>query len=392
MKPLALIIILFMGLFSTSIVQAKTHSKKRHHKTQDKKAQSAVDPIALKLIAQIDERPIRVPQNEVTSVEVVPTKSAWLAQIYILNLVEASNLTAILSDKLLQTRVFEHYLGQKSDRFLLHTIGLKEFLLKYHLTDPEGQLIPDTDNFEEALATEFPSGFVVRPALGVAPLERNHGLFASNDDFLKAIFRPDNQLYQARTLHQNIKSHIIGSVASGEAIILQDDFTKSYRAPQKLKMKVYERIRLHSFENKVVQDATPDLWSLRRNFDVNAEQTKNIEKFVQDFLDSLPEVCTTRQAWGIDVGLLDNGEMKILDIITNRGMKTAWSSYLDEPRILGAYTRHIQEHLNIEFRGFGGFLFKQNLANYLNYWQLKKERGSHIGTSQILSAMPPWPF
>ncbi len=382
----------------SDLSQAAKHNKNRSHKQRHSSKHTApasqVDEIVTKLLADIDERPIavRTDTSDKLVIEADPNKSSWLQQIYAKNLVEASKFTALLSDKLLQRRIFEHFLAENSDHFLLHTIGLKEFLLKYQLVDPDGELIPDTDNFEEALAQEFPYGFIVRPALGVAPLERNHGLFAKNDDFLKEIFRPHNSLYIASTLHQKIKSHIIHAVASGEAIILQEDFVNTYQSKQKLKQKVYERIRLHSFEDRIVKSATPDLWVLKRNFEVGDEQIKNVENFAQAFLDKLPKTLTARQAWGIDVALLDNGEIKILDVVTNRGIKSFWSSYLDEPKILGAYTRHIQDNFNIDFRGFSGFLFRSNLANYANYWQLKRERSSQIASSGILSSMPPWPF
>lgn len=359
-------------------------------------SKNQIDMIVSKLISEIESRPLRgqmsTDQADKITIECDPNKNAWLKAIYAANLVEASKLTALLSDKILQRRIFEHYLGDQADHFMLRSIGLKEFVFKYHLADAEGQLIPNTDNFEEALALEFPNGFVVRPALGVAPLERNHGLFATNDDFLKEIFKPTNSLYQANTLHRKIKSHIINAVASGEAIILQEDIVHSSHTKQRLKNKVYERIRLHSYESRLIEGAIPELWANKRNFAIGETETKSVETFVADFLKALPPRLMTRQAWSIDVGLLDNGEVKILDIVTNRGAKSFWSSYLDEPRILGAYTRHFQENLDVEFKGLNGLIFRANLANYINYWDLKKERSKRFGNPEILSSLPPWPF
>ncbi len=395
--------LLCLTLLSVSYsANANSKLNKPHHKISKKsKSLHPVELIVEKLVSEIETRSsIRDPEletQEVSVIEADATKASWLQKVYAAHLVEASKLTAMLSDKLLQNRIFEHYLLDRSDHFLLHSIGLKEFLLKYHLVDSEKQLIPNTDNFEEALAEEFPNGFMVRPALGVAPLERNHGLFATNDDFLKEIFRPHNSLYQPNTLFRPIKSHIINAVASGEAIILQEDFVRSFQSKQRLKFKSYERLRLHSFENKVVANANPELWFVKRNFEVSAADIKKTEVFVQSFLDLLPKNLTAKQAWGIDVALLDNGELKIIDIITNRGLKSFWSSYLDEPKILGAYSRHLEEYANVNFQGFNGILFRSNLANYFNYWKLKRARSAEFPkqmsfSAQIFGALPPWPF
>lgn len=397
-KP-GLLVILFIFAIAPDLGRAVVHSKKilrKSHSTKHSLNSSQVDSIVVNLISEIEARPLRIQTNvessEKQTLSAEPNKASWLQQLYLANLVEASKITALLSDKLLQNRVFEHYLLSQSEHFLLHTIGLKEFLLKHHLVDSENKLIPNTDTFEEALALEFPNGFIVRPALGVAPLERNHGLFATSDDFLKEIFRPRNSLYHSSTLYRKIKSHIINAVASGEAIVLQEDFAKAFQSKQHLKSKFYERVRIHTFENKVVKNAVPKLWVNKRNFEVGEDQIEKLENFVQEFLDALPNSLTTRQAWSLDVALLDNGEIKILDVVTNRGLKSSWTSYLDEPKIIGAYTRHLHSHLDIEFSGWSGILFRSNLANYANYWQLKKNRTSRIGSSQIMSSLPPWPF
>jgi len=381
------------------------HSSHRHHKGQNTEEADvgSSNKIVAKLLSDIEARPVREDLHSQLSsqlndsIEVDANKISWLQQVYRMNLVEASSLTALLADKLLQYKVLSHFLEAKTNHFMFHTMGLKEFILKHQLADPEGELIPDTDRFEEALAEEFPNGFVVRPALGISPAEKKHGIYASSDDFLKEIFRPHNALYQAQTLHLKIKSHFLNRVASGEAIVLQDDFSRSYVASQntpiqKIKFRKYEKIRLHCFENKVVESAIPELWVAKRQFEMSDDQTHQIEAFVQDFLDSLPIKLTTRQAWGVDVALLDNGEMKILDLITNQGVKTAWSAYLDEPKILGAYTRHLEKNLNLKFQGLNGFIFRNNLANFFNYWQLKKERANLGGVSQITASLPPWPF
>jgi len=373
-----------MVLSKSKIGRADQKAKKKAHFARAPARSPSRDPDYLEsrvqsLLNEISQRPLRLSKPAApleSKLDTQATKSAWLKQIYSLNLVEASKLTELMSDKLLQYKIFSSFLKERRERFLLHSMGLKEFLVKHHLVAPNGEIAIDPDTIENALADEFPTGFVVRPSLGIAPGEKSQGLFANSDEFIKDLLKKNSRVYQADTLYQPIKSHIINEVASGEAIILQEDVTRSLGLKQKLHIKSYERVRVHSFEGQVVADAIPELWVTTRAFKIGAEQNQKIEKYVQEFLDQLPPTLTTRQAWGIDVAVLDNGEMKILDVVTNRGLKIAWSSYLEEPKVLGAYSRHFEQNCDLQFTGLAGFLIRHDLANYLSYWQARREKTS----------------
>ena len=113
------------------------------------------------------------------------------------------------------------------------------------------------------------------------------------------------------------------------------------------------------------------------------------EVFVQDFLKELPTAVVARQAWGIDVAVFDNGEMKINDIVTNRGLKTAWSSYLEQPRIIEAYAKHFESISGVSFVGFNGGSSDTVLRTTFHSWERRIDKAR--GFSKVLAYLPPWP-
>ncbi len=370
---LSFLLMIFLASTSTALPhKTKSRNSAKHERFDKNKLDAQIQILA----EQISARPVTIAKNEDLKLNVDANKTAWLKQIYALNLVEASKLTELMSDKLIQYKLFSHYLTSETEKFLLHSIGLKEFLIKYNLVKTNSELIPDPDLIENALAEEFPYGFVVRPALGIAPTEKSHGLFLNSDSFIKELFKKDSLIYQPKTLHQAIRSHIIQAVASGEAIVLQGDLLREISIKNRRSAKTYERIRIHSFQNQVVSGASPELWVSKRSFEIPKLQHDKAESFVQEFLDKLPSQLTARQAWGIDVAVLNTGEMRILEIVTNRGQKIAWSSYLEQPKILGAYSRHLEKNLGLEFTGVSGAVLRLNMANYFNYWEIRREKAS----------------
>jgi hypothetical protein len=380
----------------------RSGSKKKHRSTASiskkraKKTQAPLDPPAFiafrtqKVMSALKSRPVH-PTATFDSVEVEASasKGPWLELVYGKNMIENNWATEMLTDKRLFYEVLCRELGQeRANQIYPKTVGLREFLYKHKLLKPNGEIAVSGEKIEEALHLEFPSGFVVRPAVGVAPNETGRGLFAEPDQLIVEVLRPGNPLYQPSHLKNPVKSHILSAIASGEAVVLQENIVLAADAHKPLKNRFFSEARIHTYEGRVIEGAVPSRWvqkELLKEADIS-----RAEAFVADVLKSLPLTLLNHQAWGIDVAVMDNGDLRIVDIITNRGRKLAWSSYLEQPRVLGAYTRHFEKYYGWKFSGVSGSLIRNNFANYLPYWGKRIEK-SQGGWGKALAYLPPIP-
>jgi hypothetical protein len=344
-----------------------------------------------RVLAELKSRPIRPATGAVSVIELESDaqKGEWLASVYERNLVEASWGTEMLADKLILARVLEAELGPKAAAYYPRTMGLKEFLIKYGLVNASGEINADGDRVEAALFEEFPAGFVARPAVGVAPQETGRGLFPDTDKFVVELIRPGSLLYRSSHMRAPVKSHILNAIASGEAIVLQEDLVRASDARKPLKTRFFQEARVHSYEERVVEGAVPERW-VQTNL-LTREQTRKAEAFVGEFLHALPVSLLTRQAWGIDVAVMDNGEMRVIDVVTNRGRRIQWSSYLEQPRVIGAYARHFENFYGLRYRGVSGYLIRANFANYLPFWEKRIDKAPS-GLAKVLAYLPPVPW
>lgn len=346
---------------------------------------------AQKTLTDLMRRPVRVQNDEASSIEVEasPAKGAWLQALYDKNMIDTSWATEMLADKRIAAEVLEREMGEvKARLYYPKTLGLREFLVKKNLLDARGEINANGDRIEEALAEEFPAGFVVRPAVGIAPQETGRGLFPDTDQFIVELLKPGNPLYAANHLRQPVRSHILDAVASGEGIVLQENIVLAAHARRPLKARFFQEVRVHTYEGRVVAGAVPTRW-VQSNL-LNKTQIAFAEDYVAEFLAALPPALLTKQAWGVDVAVMDNGEMRISEIVTNRGKPVAWSGYLDQPRVIGAYSRHLEQYYGVRFGGWSGTLIRHNFANYLPYWEKRIEK-SRAGWSKLVSYLPPIP-
>ena len=348
--------------------------------------ESFVSARAQKILSSLKSRPL-VPVAS-SEIEAAPSKGSWLEAVYQKNLVETSQATEMLADKRLLAEVLDREIGSRAKNFYPKTIGLREFLVKRRLVNAMGELVSDGDAIEQALAEEFPAGFVVRPAVGIAPSETGRGLFPETDQFIVELLKPNNALYSPDHLAIPVKSHILDEIASGEAIVLQENVVGSADARKKLKTRYFQEVRVHTYEGRVVEGSVPSRW-VQTNLLKN-DEIKKAEAFVEEFLKSMSLAFLSRQAFGVDVAVMDNGEMRIIDVVTNRGKAIAWSGYLDQPRVIGAYSRHFEQHYGIAFKGFGGTLIRHNFANYLPYWEKRIDKAKP-GWNKVMAWLPPSP-
>jgi hypothetical protein len=343
-----------------------------------------------RVLTQLKSRPLRLPGVALaeTELEASASKNGWLKSLYQRNLIEASWATEMLSDKRILYDVLARELGNNVYRFYPKTVGLREILHRRKLINAKGEITASGDEIETALHEEFPKGFLVRPAVGVAPQETGKGLFPNTDQFIVELMTPGNPLYSPAHLAQPVRSHILDTIASGEALVLQENFIIAADVKRPLKSRFYQEVRVHTYEARVVAGAVPERW-VQTNL-LSEEQEAKAEAFVQQFLSLLPVSMLTRQAWGVDVAVMDNGELRIVDVVTNRGMRAPWSSYLEQPRVIGAYARHFEEHYGFRFAGLSGALIRHNFANYLPYWEKRIEKAKP-GLSKLTAYLPPLP-
>ncbi len=388
-------------------------SLRDRHNSQKTKARSGkqiapIAPIATeelvarsvtKILQELKGRPPRQVSYEThgaaaaakVSLSMFPDRQEWLQAVYANKLVDVSWATSQLSDKRLFYEVVRRELGIRAAEYLPKTMGLREFLIAAGLVDAEGRLRADGDAIEAALFREFPAGFVARPAVGVAPSETGRGLFAETDLFVQELLRPQNVLYRPEHRKQPIRSTILDDIASGEAVVLQEDLISAAHSHVPLKPKdrrAWRELRVHTYEGQVLRDATPTTWVSGVRF--TASEIDAAQTFVQSFLSLLPTSLLTRQAWSFDVLMLEDGERRIVDLVTNRGKRVGWSTYLDQPRVLGAYTRRFEQVASVHFAGIGGAMLRNNWGHYFGFWSLRIER-SRPGLDRIRAWIPPWP-
>ncbi len=323
------------------------------------------------------------------------TKSQWLQSLYRSGLVDSSKATGYLADKLLFYETVRRELGDEGvNRYMVRTTGLRDFLVRESLVGADGRLLLDGDAIESKLYAAFPSGFVARPAVGVAPRETGTGLFKSTDDFVAELVKADTFLYRPDHSKRPVRSTVLDEIASGEAVVLQEDVLSKFSSEHRLigaeAKREWREVRVHTYEGRVVVDAQPGLWV--RQDKHSQSEIKKAQAFVAEFLSKLPPTLVMRQAWSVDVLILDESknEFRIADVVTNRGRRGGWSGYLDQPRVLGAYARHLEAHAGVHFAGLGGRILRGNAGNYFAFWGVKIEK-SRPGVDRVLAWIPPWP-
>lgn len=358
-----------------------------------------------KILRELKGRPPRLRSAQQTIAIKTPawsTKTQWLNSIYGHGLIDNSKATGFLSDKLLFYEIAKRELGANADRYLVKTMGLRDFLVREGLVDRSGRLVADGDQIEAKLYQAFPTGFVARPAVGVAPRETGSGLFRDSDGFVAELVQSDTFLYRPDHRNRPVRSTVLDEISSGEAVVLQENILAKRAVEMGLRARdtkrTWREVRVHTYEGRVVAGAKPNFWV--RDDRLSEEEILNAQKFVAEFLGQLSPQLLIRQAWSIDVLLLDDPalavpaskdvEMRIADVITNRGRRGGWSGYLDQPRVIGAYTRHFEAHAGVKFIGIGGQVLRRNAGNYFSYWGLRIER-SRPGLDKALAWIPPWP-
>lgn len=317
------------------------------------------------VIEEIDVRtelpPVQL--TEPREVEIKATRNALTKGVFYKDgIVEISDYSLFLTDKLIAAKVMEHYLGDDYKKFHMKTVGLKEFLQHNHIVDESGKVIRSKQAIVEILKLEFPHGFIAKPPVGFD--SNGKSFFSDIEEVAELIVKGDNELYNQSEFSVPFKADFARRFTSGEKFILQAKLDGAMGVSTDRAAGSFDEYRVHSFYNKVVEGATLNRWDGANS----KEDILKVNAFVQEMLDKLPASMSNRQGWSFDVFKLPNGELKVIEINTNRGLLANWSDWLRHPWVLGAYVRHLEEHYKWKFKGFSGWLLRHNLGGLKRYW------------------------
>ncbi len=325
---------------------------------------SHLNQVTSKVIGEISARPEINPSKILSplSVNIRARRNDLVDFLYQRDLIEASSLTRLYLDKLIMAKVLEKYLGPAFDRFHPKTLGLKEFLSKHKLVDSFGAITADHSRIALAFEEEFPNGFILKPAL--AWNSGGKGFFTDQTAIVESLLRPDSEIYKSSEFLDPYRAIADNEevITSGEKLIIQARIAGTVLSDSSHPAGTGEAMeyRVHSLYNKVVTGATRNRWGVEVHDEV---LVKRIEDFVQDLLGRLPMKLTNRQAWSFDVFVTESGDMKLVEINTNRGLQTNWSGFLHYPWVVGAYVRHLELQYGWSFLGPSGWLLRNNLGN-----------------------------
>lgn len=324
-----------------------------------------VEQATQQVIEEIDSRSGEAPVELTDARELtIEAKRNALVRgiLYREGIVEISDYSLFLTDKLIASKILEHYLGQDFSRFHMKTVGLKEFLDQHRIVDETGQVIRSRQAIKEIIKLEFPSGIIAKPPVGFDSAGKS--FYSNLDDIVDLIIDGQNEFYDKSQFSSPFKADFARRFTSGEKFILQAKLDGAMGVSSDRSAGSFDEYRVHSFYNQVVEGATLNRWDGKNS----KEDIVRINAFVQEFLDKLPPSMTNRQAWSFDVFKLPNGDLKIIEINTNRGLNANWSDWVRHPYVLGAYVRHLEKYYRWRFKGIAGWLLRHNMGGLKRYW------------------------
>lgn len=275
--------------------------------------------------------------------------------LYDNKIVEFSEATHLMADKLIMAKTLKTYLGARFTHFHPPTMGVKEFMLKHNLATPQGIITAKPTEIARALDKEFPKGFIVKPTLDWSSSGKS--FYKDRQEIIDLLSKADNALLNTSDFLSAFTGNRTGRVGSGERLMLMGMIEGT--GLSNAKYGENNEFRVHSFYGKVVKGATETRWYTPQD---NAK-IQAVDHFVQDLLSSLPKGFSHRMGLSFDVFVTPKGELQLIEVNTNRGERTNWSGFLRTPRTIGAYARHLKENYGWEIQGTEGWMFYHDLAN-----------------------------
>ncbi len=330
------------------------------------------------LIETIDQKSLRSfpPPTDVTA-KVRATRNDFLKVLYESQMVEADTLSLALSDKMIVAELLKHYLGDKYLDYHPKTYGLVSFLAKYKLINPNtGEVEASKSEIEDVLRQEFPGGFIIKPTTGWSSKGRT--FFKDPDEVVEFLTKGNPELYESDHYLSAFFSDAVDATVSGERFIIQATLGLSEGLkPKDSQAESLREFRSHSLWGNFVPDGTKGRWIGARP---DKTLKNDVARFLQDFLDSLPKGLRQGQAWSYDILEIEKGKYSIVEVNTNRGKEGHWSGSLHNPKIIGAYVRHLEKTYSWKFKSFSGVLLRWDMSNRGRWVEHQRAtRESHNG-------------
>jgi hypothetical protein len=286
-----------------------------------------VNEIILKTFAERQKASVTEPFFPLGEVSIRPRRNDLLNWLYDKNVVEASEFSAHLFDKLFFAQFLKLASPEAYEEFHPRTSGLSEYLSR--------------ENAREAILGDFPDGFVVKAVGGMN--SSGTGVLMDEAFFTALEKNPADFISSGSD-----PGELTGIISSGERFLVQE----------KIGTRQGE-YRLHTLEDRVVRGATYTRWDQ----DWDRFIFTAAENALERFLHMLPKYMTSKQAWSFDfMGSPETG-FKIVEVNTNRGRRKHWSGDLEIPDTLAAYTNHLESHYGALFLGEAGEELRNGVAS-----------------------------
>ncbi len=288
-------------------------------------------------------------------------KAEFLNFLYKSEILRADELSMLLTDKLLIYKVMEYFLGDRATVYHPRALGLNEFLASRNLVDHVGGIHVSESTLTRALEEAFPEGFVIKPVIGLSSGGKN--IYFDAKEVVRDLLAQNTNLYKPTDFLSPYISPVYSVPLSGEKFMLMGLIKDTAAGSKDTTYGNDNEFRTHSFYKNVVPGTTQTRW-----YTPDApNKVARVEKFVQEFLDSMPSGFTLRSAYSFDVFIGANGRLQLIEINTNNGRPGGWSGFLRLPHVLGAHTRFLRERYGITIEGTAGFMFYNDLANAVSH-------------------------
>ncbi|KYG64781.1 hypothetical protein AZI86_11290 [Bdellovibrio bacteriovorus] len=270
-------------------------------------------------------------------------------------IVEFSETTHLMADKLIMAKILQKHLGDRFLEFHPPTMGVKEFLAKNKFVNADGKVIVSKAKLSAALDKEFPQGFIIKPTLDWSSSGKS--FYKDKKEIVDLLMKGDNALYNSADMAEAFGGNKTGRIGSGEKLMMMGMIEGTGLSNSKYGEA--NEFRAHAFYGHVVKGATETRWYTPQN----KEKIEAVDRFVEDLLQSMPKGFSHRMGFSFDIFVTPQGKLQIIEVNTNRGERTNWSGFLRTPKTIGAYARHVKDHYGWAIEGTEGWMFYNNLAN-----------------------------
>lgn len=298
--------------------------------------------------------------------KIISKRSTFFRYLYEKQIVSSHRAIFLLSDKLLFWRLIQSELGSRAEYFHPFSMGLKEFLVKIEMVQPNGELINNKERLLEELNKMFPKGFVLKPLMGFS--SNGNGIISNPERLLRELYKDQSPYWSKEEISSPstvMDARLgIGRITSGERFLLQEKVGETILDYSLSKMYDHSNeYRVHSYGRHVIPGAISARW-----YGPNDSRLVSVaEKFIEDFLREMPGIFFLRKAFSFDVYVTHNSAA-IIELNTNFGQRGGWSGFSSEPNILGAYVRFFEKQFGWNFgNDIHATLLRSDLGNIKVY-------------------------